>query len=228
LLCFVSHPINQEESVKTKHIFAVALATSTLTLAACGSDTKVGREVARNTMKIEVRQGPWWTACQESSVVGNPFNLPRVRREIELGDSLQKITTFYGASATADGCGGTPAISIIENGNYEVGSVIRGTTYEFNESYLSVAITPVTDEGKQALIATNACGTTDWVVGVQKIVTGDTANPGCWTKTPRAAYDIIEKYQTGIQFGEPDQNHDASAADRRPLVLSNTLRFDKK
>jgi hypothetical protein len=217
--------------VKTKHFLAAALATTTLALTACGKDTQAGREINRiseeidrEAMKGQIRQGPYWTACQDSAVVGNPFQLPKVRSEVDYGASLQRTTTFFGAGD----CNTTPAITIIENGNYEIGSRAANDVYELNESYLSVAITPVTDEGKQALIASNACGTTDWTVGVQKVVTGDTATPGCWTQTPREVFDIVQKYNSGVQYGQATQDKDKTATDRRPTQLDPALRFDKK
>lgn len=213
--------------MNSKNIFAstvVVAALSTLSLVGCGSDTKLGREVDREVVKAQFRQGPYWTACQDSSVISHSYGLPKVRSEVDYGASMQRTTTLFGAG----NCESSPAITIVENGTYEIGSRVIGDAYELNENYESIAITPRSDEGKQALIAANACGTTDWVVGVPRVVTGDTAQAGCWLQTPRLVYDIALRYNSGVQYGRVDGDRDKTAAARRPIELDPARRFDKK
>ena len=111
--------------MNSKNIFAstvVVAALSTLSLVGCGSDTKLGREVDREVVKAQFRQGPYWTACQDSSVISHSYGLPKVRSEVDYGASMQRTTTLFGAG----NCESSPAITIVENGTYEIGSRVIG------------------------------------------------------------------------------------------------------
>lgn len=187
-------------------------------IAGCGKDEVGGRiadSVDKEVAKTQMR-GVWTAGCQDTNALAVLFDLPKMREEIDYGDSVQKSTLFYSDAncATAD-------IRVTENGDRELASEVRDNVYQLNQKFNSVSITALTEAGKTKLNDIIACNRKDWTVNNAVDVTPDTsAGNRCWTKTPREIFDIIEISNGQLRYGLADLTKDKSTAEKRPDTLA--------
>ncbi len=160
----------------------------------------------------------WATACANVSL--DIFNISSSVEEVEFGAAVERKTTLF----KEDNCQ-TPIVSIVEYGSYKIGAQTPAgsRTYELDMRFDSVTITPVNQDGVNALNTVNACGVNDWAIGQARDVTAKTSdNPvlaRCWVTTPRNQFNIVNVENDQLKMGVSTTDKDASTLGKRPTEL---------
>ncbi len=209
--------------MNTKLMMSAVVAFGTIALVTgCGKDSEVAKNVEREVRTAQI-DDQWSAGCQKSDI----FGLTSEVVEFDKGASFSKTTTLY----SSDNCG-TPEVRVVENGSADLGREVSDNTFEFNQSFDSVAITPVNEAGQKALNLVAACGFTDWQVGIEKNVTAESSNSPvlarCWTKTPRKVYDVVQVDGDQLRFGLEEDGKDKSAPAKRPTNIDQTITYSRK
>jgi hypothetical protein len=213
-----------------KKTFLVSAFSAALVLSACAKTNDVANSIGGNTDKqvkeLAIR-AKWITNCNKAVSLADIFGLHSQVEKYDIGASLSKSTTLF----REDNCA-QPAVTIVENGNYDLGDKKADNVYALDERYDSVSITPVNDDGAKALNAIAACGFTDWTVGKLKDVTANSSDvplaARCWTKTPRQVFELAQITGDQLKFGLEKDGHDKSDASKRPTEIDQASVLTKQ
>jgi hypothetical protein len=199
-------------------------------VSACAKTNEVANSIGGQTDKqvkeLAIR-AKWATSCNKAASLADLFHFPSQVEKYDMGASLQKTTTLF----HEDNCA-QPAITIVENGSYNLGDKAADNVYALNEKFDSVAITPVNDEGMKALNSIAACGFTDWTVGKSKDVTANSSDTPvitrCWVKTPRQIFDLASITGDKLTLGLVKDGRDKTDASKRPTEIDQAMVLSKQ
>jgi hypothetical protein len=200
-----------------------------LALGACtktnDAATHIGGQTDKEVKTLELKSA-WKTPCTKANTLFEMFGIPSQSIVLDFGASHSSTTTLF----REDNCQ-VPAITIAENGNFTVGDKVADNVYDLNEHYDSVAITPVNDDGMNALNTAHACGFTDWKTGQARDVTAQSSTTPvisrCWIKTPRDIFDIVMITGDQIKLGLEKDGKDKTSPDKRPSEIDQSAVLSK-
>jgi len=215
---------------RSSHKFLLQVSLPLL-VAICGCSkandaaTTLGGQTDKDVKTLELKS-TWKTPCEKASTLLEVFGIPSQSIVFDFGSSHSSTTKLF----REDNCQ-TPVISIVENGNFSVGDKVTDNVYNLNEHYNSVAVTPVNDDGMNALNTIQACGFTDWKTGQAKDVTAQSSTTPvisrCWIKTPRDVFDIVMITGEQIKLGLVKDGKDKTTPEKRPTEIDQSAVLTK-
>lgn len=160
-------------------------------------------------------QGSWQGPCMSS--IGNEHMISGMT--VATFSSSELILT--GSNFASKDCSGMETGKLTGSFAYEIStpSEIDPNIFNLNVSLRSLSQVFYDQDEANAANSMSYCGFTDWIVGVEKDITGLACTSGMGSPG-KTIFSIIKVFDNQIQLGESDSSHDGSTPELRHVLLS--------
>lgn len=197
--------------MKTRNVFFASIAA--LILGACANSSGGAAPVPEGPLGASnpVRGTAWKDVCQTwggGAYISSGLNV------FTVGDSTFTIT---GNSFGTNDCKGALTTQMKMTASYTVMKTADPTVFNFDVVIQTVSQTMFDQDTANMFNTAAYCGFTDWVVGVEKVIT----NLSCFSgpKSGETIFSIAKVSAAQMQLGEPDAVHDGKTPAGRHAVL---------
>ena len=200
--------------MKTRMIFLITLLA---TLGACAKSSS-GNSNDTNDIQSVGKQlviGNWKDTCK---TWGSGDQLSSGYTTASFAEST---VVFVGENYKSTDCTGEKTSSMKMTFSFEIPSrsSLGANVFDFNTTPRNVVYI-ISDQDTVNVMNTLAyCGFTDWVVGVEKDITGKSCFIG--PKSGEVIYSVMKITETQLQLGEPDDSHIGKTPEQRHVQFAS-------
>lgn len=208
-----------EESPGRNQMNKIALVVFMFLLNACAGSSDKNNSSSDNsglgTSGSSLMNGSWSKGCMASG-----------------GSSDRSVTQFINGSSvsksfhynTTTDCSGTADSTATMKMTYTVvgASHLGSDIFEVDSTFTSATIGYTSQAAIDFINGISLCGYNDWVVGVEKEVTGRLCGAFTQPAVNLKTYGIVKLSGNQLSTGNSDGTHDGTTADKRTVTLDPT------
>lgn len=196
----------------------VLMIAATAAFAACsdGGSGNGGGVSATEQAQAADLQGTWQSNCQDASL----FGLTESSRLAIEGLSATQVTTVSSAGECA-----SPSVEVIQAARLTKGGETAPNVRAIDIAISQIRVRPLSESGVAILNLSAFCNISDWVVNVERDVTGATGSDRCFPKVPTTIFEIYSIEDNRLFFGRGDG---ATSPSDRPVELNRDRVFTKQ